>query len=711
MKKLLKLFVVGLIFTCLLTALFACGNKVAGLAEKDDWKSKPDIVQRGKEQAHAPIISYADPASAVKAERESSPYYLSLNGTWDFTLSTKTNYIPANFMKKDFVYPDPAAAAEQTTASDMQILYWGSINVPGSWELQGYDAPVYTNQKYPWGSDVTPPNVSDSYNPIGLYRREIDVPSEWNGREVFISLEGVQTACYIYVNGAMVGYGEDSYTTKDFRITPYIEYGKKNLIALKVIKYSDGAWLESQDSMKLGGIFRDIFLYSAPEIQIKDVFLDPNLDENYENALLQVGVDIASYKSAVKGYTLDIEVFDSEGKSFISNRALGTELIFEVNKTGGEFGYYLANGGGRVTATAPKKWDAENPNLYTAVISLKNEKGEIVDTTSQKFGFREAGFATDDEGNQIFILNGKPIKFYGVIYNEHDADTGATLTKEEMLADIKAMKSMNINAVRSPGKPLSSEFLDLCAQYGIYVIDDINIQTTPWANKGDQSIPGNQSIWQTAVLDRMINVIERDKNNPGVIMWSLGNQSGTGDNFTVMKNWLQQNEARLIIYDGSNVVSDITTAVNWDFNKLYEYVNNPENKKPIILQYFNKGLLNSAGNISSYVNFFTSFKNTQGGFFANWIDYAVWRPIQSENIIETLKTTPRSSNPELYELTYSGSWGESVSDSWQGLAGIMNADRTPQSDAEEFKRAFSPIYIKDINVKTENFLLQTVTPS
>jgi hypothetical protein len=192
--------------------------------------------------------------------------------------------------------------------------------------------------------------------------------------------------------------------------------------------------------MKLGGIFRDIFLYSAPEIQIKDVFLDPNLDENYENALLQVGVDIASYKSAVKGYTLDIEVFDSEGKSFISNRALGTELIFEVNKTGGEFGYYLANGGGRVTATAPKKWDAENPNLYTAVISLKNEKGEIVDTTSQKFGFREAGFATDDEGNQIFILNGKPIKFYGVIYNEHDADTGALLHGVQNHHGVDALK-------------------------------------------------------------------------------------------------------------------------------------------------------------------------------------------------------------------------------------------------------------------------------
>ena len=700
MKKLLKLFLIGLTFTCLVTALFACGNKNAGLAENDDWKSRPDVVQRNKEAAHAPIISYVDVASAAKAQRESSPYFLSLNGTWDFTLSKRADYIPANFMKQNFVYPDPAAAEEQNVASDTEILYWSTINVPGSWELQGFDAPVYTDAKYPWGSDVTPPNVSENYNPIGLYRREIEIPADWNGREVYISLEGVQTACYVYVNGSMVGYGEDSYTTKDFRITPYIQYGKTNLISLKVIKFSDGAWMESQDSMKLGGIFRDVFLYSAPSIQIKDVFLDPNFDENYENALLQVGVDIASIKDTPKGYTLDIEIYDQEGKTYITSRALGSELVFDVNKTGSA---YLANGGGRVTASAPIKWSAETPYLYTAVISLKNANGDIIDIASQKFGFREAGFETDDEGNQLFVVNGVPVKFFGIIYNEHSADTGITVSIDEMTADVKMMKSMNINAIRSPGQPLSSKFLNLCSEYGLYVIDDINIQTTPWANKGDQSIPGDQTIWQTAVLDRMINILERDKNNPSVIMWSLANQSGAGSNFGVMKTWLQQNDARLIIYDGSNVVSDITTAVNWDFNQIYDYINNTTNKKPMILQYFDKGLLNSAGNIRSYVDFFTSYKNAQGGFFANWIDYAIWWPIQTENIADTLKNTPRSANPELYQLTYSGSWGESIGDGWSGLAGIMNADRTPQSDAAEFKRAFSPIYVNAIDTKLGSF--------
>ena len=698
MSKTLKALLLVSFAVILCFGIGACSKTNSDITDNDDWNGHPDIVQKGKDMLHTALISYDSQAAAKDMDYENSPYYLSLNGTWDFTLATRSDNVPANFYTSKFVYPDRSAPVDPLNKA--VILYWDSITVPGSWELQGYENPVYTRTRYAWGAEVIPPRVPANYNPIGLYRREIEIPADWDGREVFISLEGVSSACYIYVNGEIAGYGQDSFTTKDFRITDWVEYGKTNLIALKVIKFSDGSWLEASDSLKLGGIFRDVYLYSSPKVQIKDVFIGTQFDEDMVNAMMLTEVKVAAYEDkAPVGYTLNITLFDQNGDQFIS-KILGSPLKFESNQSGGAF---MVKGGANVPVTAPILWNAENPYLYTAVVSLMDDKDNVLDIVSLKYGFRTAEFLTDDLGNQTFIVNGEPITFFGVIYNEHSADTGLTLSEEEMIADIVNLKSMNVNAIRSPGQPISSKFLALCDQYGMYVIDDMSLTSTPFSNKGDQSVPGNQTIWQKAIIDRVINVKERDKNNASVIMWAIGNQSGSGESFKTLKNYLQSNDKRLIIYDGQSAVSDLVTGVEWSFDQIMTYLGDVGNKKPLILESFNKSYLNGGGNIDAYVNIFTADNSLQGGFFAQYIDKAIWYPIKVDNAKDTIQNYPRSENPELYRLSYSGSWGDAINEGATGLTGLLNADRTFKSAAEQFKRAYSPIYIQAVDVKSGIF--------
>ena len=699
MNKCLKTVLCTGLLVVMLLSIAACGSKVTGLIETyDEWKT--DVSSRNKEAASSQLISYGDFETAAAADIKQSSKYLSLNGTWDFAFTQNAASVPTDFMKLEFVYPDPNATGP--VSSKTEILYWDEINVPGTFEMQGYGTPVYQESAYAWSSDIRPSNVPETNNPIGLYRRSITIPADWDGSEIYITLDGVSSACYVYVNGEMVGYGQDTYTSKSFRITDFVEAGEEALIAVKVFKYSYASWIEAQDVIKFGGIFRDVYLSATPKVTIKDVSIDPGLDAEYANATMLVNVDVASYVEPESGYTLDIQVLDQNGETYLTNRRLGSEVTFKATKDTGS-NYYLATAGGRVGAEAPIKWSAEDPYLYTAVITLKDADGATVDIKSVKFGYCKASYTVDDDGNQSFLMNGQPVKLYGVVYNEFNAATGSYVTYEQKVEDVKALKAMNVNAVRSPGIPFSSEFIDLCAEYGIYVVSDINLESEPYSSKGDSSIPGSQTIWQNILVDRLYSVVERDKNSPAVIMWGLGNESGEGSSFKALRSVLQGLDDRLIIYDGAQDYSDLIVANDWSYTKLSEVLENTDNKKPILLESFDMGLLNGAGEISSLVNLIDTNNKVQGGFFSYFIDKALYWPKDSANAASVLKEKPYESNSSEYQLTYSGSWGESLTDSYNGLTGLLSANRTWQPEAYEFKNAYSPIAVSAVDVKKGTF--------
>ncbi|MBQ2915436.1 MAG: RICIN domain-containing protein [Clostridia bacterium] len=699
MNKCLKTVLCTGLLVVMLLSIAACGSKVTGLEETYvEWKT--DVSSRNKEAASSQLISYGDLKTAATADKKQSSKYLSLNGTWDFAYTQNAASVPTNFMKLDFVYPDPNATGP--VSSKTEILYWDDINVPGTFEMQGYGTPVYQESAYAWSSDIRPSNVPETNNPIGLYRRSIAIPADWDGSEIYITLDGVSSACYVYVNGEMVGYGQDTYTSKSFRITDFVTAGEEALVAVKVFKYSYASWIEAQDVIKFGGIFRDVYLSATPKVTIKDISIDPGLDEELINATMLVNVDVASYVEPKSGYTLEIQVLDQDGGVYLANRRLGSEVTFKATKDTGS-NYYAATAGGRVGAEAPIKWTAETPYLYTAIVTLKDADGAVVDIKSVRFGYSNASYTVDDEGNQSFLMNGQPVKLYGVVYNEFNAATGSYVTYEQKVEDVKALKAMNVNAVRSPGVPFSSEFVDLCAEYGLYIVSDINLESEPYSSKGDSTIPGDQTIWQNILVDRLYSVVERDKNSPAVIMWGLGNESGEGSSFKALRSVLQGLDDRLIIYDGDSRYSDLLVANDWSYTKLNDALNNADNKKPILLESFDMALLNGGGNIASLVDLVDTNHKVQGGFFGYFIDKALYWPKDSANAASILKDKPYSSNSGEYQLTYSGSWGESMSDSYKGLTGLLSANRIWQPEAYEYKNAFSPIAVTAVDVKNGKF--------
>jgi len=690
MKKLLKPIIALVLLTAAVFTLVACGDgSVKGLTENNEWNNDISTYERKNERTHPELISYESEELALAGKIEDSANYMSLNGTWDFALATKVSDVAADFMKATYVYPDPATAI--VSPNGPAILDWDTITVPGSWEMQGYDVPIYTdNTRYPWANDIVPAKTSNTYNPVGMYRKEVTIPAEWEGKDVFINFEGVSSAYYVYVNGEMVGYAEDSYTSVEFYLTPYLKAGETNLIAVKVFKFADGSWIEANDSIKLGGITRNVYLYATPSTRITDIKIETTLDSAYENALLNLNVNVAEYgEETQKGMTVKVTIYDEDGKVFIKETALNSTVSFDLKKTADCF---FGKIGGRVSAIAPSLWSAENPYRYTIVAKLYNADGELVDISSQKFGIMSSGFLTDDEGRQTLVVNGTPITLYGINYNEHDADTGTTLSYETMLADVKLMKELNINAIRSPGRPLSIDMLDLCDEYGIYVIDDMSLCSTPYSDRDEQSIPGNQSIWQNVAVERLIGVLDRDRNHPSVIVWSLGTDSGNGDVIKALRNYLLSVDPRLLIYDDYVSFSDMAVSLDWDISQIREYLADASNKKPLIFQSKDMGYLNGAGNLATWVDLCMTYDRAQGGFFANWIDFAIYTPIEG-TMREAKLNTPVATNPELYHLTYSGSWGETVTMGNVGLKGILNADRTLQSDAEEFRRAYAPVYV------------------
>ena len=480
-------------------------------AQTPDWENE-QVVGRNKQPGRTTAFPFADKSKALSGSRYESPWVKSLNGNWDFHWSPDPDSRPVKFFQPDF----------ETKA-------WKTIEVPGNWQTQGYGVPLYSNIPYPFKKD--PPRVMgepprqftnfNQRNPVGSYRHKFHVPTAWKDRQVFIQFDGVDSAFYLWVNGKSVGYSQGSRTPALFDITSCLQDGD-NLVAVEVYRYCDGSYLEDQDFWRLSGIFRDVFLWSTDTLHIRDFFVHTELDADYRDANFVLDIDVTSFADQEQAGSVEIELLDGAAKT-VATDSITFTIEAGATKSSQSAGTLVKN---------PDKWSAEEPNLYKVVLTLKDTQGRVVEVTSHNVGFRKV----EMQGGQL-LVNGQPVYMKGANRHEHDPLTGHAVDVDSMVRDISLMKQFNVNAVRTSHYPNNPRFYDLCDRYGLYVVDEANIESHGMGY-GPESL-AKDSSWKTAHLDRTQRMVERDKNHPSIITWSLGNEAGNGVNFEATYDWIK----------------------------------------------------------------------------------------------------------------------------------------------------------------------------
>ena len=540
-----------------------------------DWENE-QVLHINTEPPRAMFVPFADVAGALADKPEASPFYFSLNGSWKFNWAPKPELRPTNFFETTF---DDSA--------------WKTIEVPSNWEMKGYGVPIYLGSGYTFKMD--PPRVTSEpptnwtafvqRNPVGSYRRTIELPANWTGRRVFIHFDGVDSAFYLWVNGARVGFSKDSRTPAEFELTDFLKPGS-NQLAVEVYRWSDGSYLEDQDMWRMSGIFRPVYLYSTAAARIRDFTVRTELDASYSDATLQIQPILAAGKNlSMSNWTVRAQLFDADKKPVVlfetntrSSRRKEALTCFRFPLSAFRFFNWslLTSAATSLTRDAaeilnpefsakilddrmpqrgepkfawlegvvknPAKWTAETPNLYTLVLTLCDERSNVVEADRCQIGFRKI----EIRGGQ-FLINGRPIRLRGVNRHEIDPDSGHALSTERMVQDITLMKQANINAVRTCHYPDDPRWYELCDRFGIFVLDEANICT-----HGTRGYLANDPRWTGAFLDRAIRMAERDKNHPSVIIWSMANESGYGPNFAAISGWLHEfDPTRPVHYEGA----------------------------------------------------------------------------------------------------------------------------------------------------------------
>ncbi len=641
-----------------------------------DWEN-PEVIQKNRELPHCTLIPYPDPRSAKRRVASASPYYLTLNGKWKFCWAAKPADRPTEFFKKDY---------------DAET--WDDFIVPCNWELKGYGYPHYLNTKYPFlerkdgkgRNGIIPPNIPHDDNPVGSYRREFTIPTGWKGGQVFLQFGGVQSAFYVWINGEFVGFSKGSMTPAEFNITKNL-YEGVNVVAVEVYKYSDGSYLEDQDMWRLAGIFREVFLFATPPVHVRDFHAWCDFDEKYEDAIFHFSANIHNYtKILAKGYQMEVTLLDLDWKVLV-DKAFLTKTV-SVKPKGEE------NVEMEAKVTAPRKWTAETPFLYEILITFKNFQGKIVEVERCNFGFRKVEIKESQ-----FLVNGVPIHFKGVNRHEHDPDFGKTVPLKRALQDIKLMKQNNINAVRTCHYPDDPSWYDLCDRYGIYVLDEANVESHGLRD----SLPKSDPKWTAAVVARMVDMVERDKNHPCVVMWSLGNEAGMGENFHKMAAAARAiDPTRPIHYEGDyNLeVSDVFSSMYTSSNALVKagermefkdgaYNLKPEQyaHKPVMLCEYATARGNSEGGLQEYWNVIEKYPNMIGAFVWDWVDQGL------------RKTTPDGN----YFWAYGGDFGDVPNDGIDCCNGLVQPDRVPNPPLFEIKKIYQNVKVTPIDLAAGKF--------
>lgn len=552
-----------------------------------DWEN-PGVVGRNKEPAHATFIPYQDADAALTAEPAESTRYLLLSGTWRFRLCRCPAETPPDFA--DPGYDD----------SD-----WIDIRVPGDWQIQGHGTPIYTNVREPF-EPAEPPHVPHDRNETGLYRLRFTLPTDWEGRRIFVTFEGAKSFLRVWLGGREVGLSKDSMTSAEFELTPYLSPGE-NVLACQVIRWSDASYLEDQDFWRLSGLFRDVYLTARPDPYLRDVTVTTTFDPDYRDAVLRVEARVRGVSGLpvrVRA-TLYDALFQAVGEPLVSPST--------VSDDSGDVAIDLEQ-----ALTAPRRWSAEDPYLYTLVIELLGPDGAVLEATRQRVGVRQVELRDGQ-----LLVNGRPILLRGVNRHEHDPAVGRYVSTDLMLTDILLLKRHHINAVRTSHYPNDPRWYDLCDEYGIYLYDEANIESHAVWDRLTKD-----PDWEPAFLDRVQRMVERDKNHPSVIVWSLGNESGFGPNHVACSEWIRAHEpTRLIHYHpaGDDPAVDILGPMYPSVQQIIDLARTPGETRPVIMCEYAHSMGNSTGNLKEYWDAIYTHRRLQGGFIWDWIDQGLLR--------------------------------------------------------------------------------------
>lgn len=609
-----------------------------------DWEN-PLVTSAHRLAAHSPLSAYTNETSALNGQ--DSPSRRSLNGPWDFVL----------FDRPESVDPAFLTDTDHTTPTT-------PIEVPSNWQCQGFDRPIYTNVQYPF--EVDPPRVP-SDNPTGCYARTFSLTEADLERTVRVSFEGVNSAFHLWCNGHWIGYSQDSRLPAEFDLTPYLHAGN-NRLAVMVLRWSDGSYLEDQDMWWLSGLFRDVHLLFKPNRAIEDVAIRTELDAAYRDAVLTVQARVSDPETQVR-----IRLFD--GQTPIAPAVVAMPGNTEVD----ERGAFRDRADLRLEVPAPRLWSAETPNLYRLVVVLEDSDGETLDVEAYDVGFRSVEIR-----DSLLRVNGQPVLIRGVNRHEHEPDRGHAVTRDSMEADIRLMKQHNFNAVRTAHYPNHPEFYRLCDRYGLYVVDEANLETH---GLDPSSRLSDDPAWLNAYLERATRMVLRDRNHPSIILWSLGNESGLGANHHAMYQWIKQTDpSRPVQYEGggadtpatdiicpmyARVETDLTQPISVPKWAIQKWIGLPGEDRPLILCEYAHAMGNSLGSFDDYWRAFRQYPRLQGGFIWDWVDQGLTRT--------TDDGTPY--------WAYGGDFGDQPNDRQFCINGLIFPDRTPHPTLLEAKRA------------------------
>ncbi len=646
-------------------------NKWQSFHSKKDWENI-EVTSINREQSHAPWGAFETAEQAIFCDRTESKWVSSLDGQWKFA------------------YYDKPELAERFWEENYSHTEWKDIKVPGNWELQGFGEPIYTNVVYPWNyyrddSFMTHPNgLNDTRgipnppyipeeNPTGCYFKTFQVSEEWLEREIFIHFLGVETVYYLWINGKEVGYSEDSKLPSEFCITPFLKKGG-NTIALQVMRFADSTYLEDQDYWYLSGVFRSVYLFAKPKTRLIDWKVDAISDSHYPFGTVKTDISINRF-NGFADYQIKVDVLNNSGELLATQTtSIQPQAEYRMKEK-------PTSTTGRVEIKIEniEQWNPENPVLYRLVITLLNPDGRGVDFESCRIGFKRVEIE-----NNIVLLNGKRLVIKGVNRHEHEAVGGRTVSKEHMIKEIKRMKQLNINSVRTCHYPDDPMWYDLCDEWGLLLICECNLET-----HGVNGELTHNPRWGTNFLERAIRMVLTHKNHPSIYSWSLGNESGTGANHAAMAGWIREYDAtRLCQYEagepGKNI-SDIRGNMYATIKTIMSMLTDPKDTRPVILVEYLYQIRNSGGGMHKFYELTENYARFQGGYVWDWQDKClVGKTVEGE---------------EYY--AYGGDFGESITE-WQNPGfmtnnGIVLPDLTPKPVALEMKQVYSPIVFEIID--------------
>lgn len=655
-------------------SLLATDEMTGQTSGKPYWQDI-QVVAVNKEYPRTSFMTYDNQADALTGKFEKSNYYQSLNGIWKFFFVDSYKDLPDNIT-------DPSTGTDS----------WNDIKVPGNWELQGHGVAIYTNHGYEFKPRNPEPPTLPENNPVGVYRRDIDIPANWDGRDIYLHLSGAKSGVYVYINGKEVGYSEDSKNPAEFLINQYVKPGK-NVLTLKIFRWSTGSYLECQDFWRISGIERDVYLYSQPKVAIKDFRVKSTLDDTYKNGIFKLEMDIRNRSNQTsKDYIIGYQLIDPKTDKMIANSQFNTTI--QANQT-----ITVPPAFKELEIPNIKTWSSEEPNLYKLLMYIK-EGEKIVEMVPFNVGFRRIEIkpieqqAANGKPYVCLFINGQPLKLKGVNIHEHNPETGHYVTEDLMRRDFELMKQHNLNSVRLCHYPQDRRFYELCDEYGLYVYDEANIESHGMyydLRKGGTL--GNNPEWLKPHMDRTINMFERNKNYPSVTIWSLGNEAGNGYNFYQTYLWVKEADknimARPVNYEraqwewNSDMYVPQYPGANW-----LENIGKNGSDRPVAPSEYAHAMGNSTGNIWGQWQAIYKYPNLQGGYIWDWVDQGILQ---------------KDKNGKEY-WAYGGDFGVNAPSDGNFLCnGLVNPDRTPHPAMAEVKYVHQNVGFEAINAATGKF--------